>query len=203
MDPVGTHLGLHSFSSLIFGWDIPPPRMQSWPLGLWTIFRIGDSYKPSFATVTGMGPHPTYNLGVVRLAVWWLMNIFSVTTCFLGRVREARSLNHKGQFDFSETSVDQSCQTLGEKNLCAAVFFFRFFSPWTHCFLRAEWFFPLLKTNGSGISGDSTIRAVTRCPVGSFHLSGVGAVGFPPQRSPNIVWAFGHLSYVCQRVLLL
>ncbi len=39
----------------------PPPRMQSWPLGLCTIFRIGESRtKPSFPTVTGRGPHPSY-----------------------------------------------------------------------------------------------------------------------------------------------
>ena len=99
-------------------------------------------------------------------------DIFSVTTCFWGRVREARSLNHKGQFDFSETSVDQSCQALGEKNLCAAVFFLH-----GHIVFYVQNGNTLLKTNGSGISGDPTIRGVTRCPVGSFHLSGVGAVG--------------------------
>ena len=27
---------------------------------IYYIFRIGDSYKPSFTTVTGRGPHPMY-----------------------------------------------------------------------------------------------------------------------------------------------
>ena len=31
------------------------------------IFRIGDSYKPSFVTVTGRGPHPIYTLQFQKL----------------------------------------------------------------------------------------------------------------------------------------
>ena len=37
-----------------------PPSQQESPPGLWSIFRIGNPYKPSFATVTGKGDNPRY-----------------------------------------------------------------------------------------------------------------------------------------------
>ena len=46
------------FGHSIIPWVWPPLPGFQWPPELWTIFRLGNPYKPSFATVTG--PHPNY-----------------------------------------------------------------------------------------------------------------------------------------------
>ena len=41
-------------------WVWPPPSQSQRPPGRNYIFRLGDFCKPSFLTVIGRGPHPTY-----------------------------------------------------------------------------------------------------------------------------------------------
>ena len=46
----------HTVPASLVSWVWPPPRM---PVSTRSItFLVGDSYKPSFPTVTGRGPHP-------------------------------------------------------------------------------------------------------------------------------------------------
>ena len=41
-----------------------PPHSNSDHQGYYIL--VGDPYKPSFATVTGRGPHPRYNIFILK-----------------------------------------------------------------------------------------------------------------------------------------
>ncbi len=67
-------------------------------------FLVGDSYKPSFATVTGRGPHPACFATRPSSHFWesqWLPNVFHLGRLMRVAILPAASLSEKWRCNFN------------------------------------------------------------------------------------------------------